>query len=155
MNFQEVCRISHNRTETDNTGTETQTYFDRDSDGLVNILNGIESSYFYTSLRIGDYTPGNHHDHPVARELYLKCRTSDIRVPRVRGTLQVYQYERRFYSNTRCSMRDRDPHPEIQMRDLRQVSADPRPMGQATRIIHEDAGEGVFHATRRLREQDR
>ncbi len=47
VNFQEVCRVSHNCTNVDNTGAETQMYFDGDSDGLVDILTDIESSCFY------------------------------------------------------------------------------------------------------------
>ncbi len=40
----------------DNTIAETQTYFDGNSDGLVNILTGIESPWFYIGLRMGNYT---------------------------------------------------------------------------------------------------
>ncbi len=38
------------------TNADTQTYFGGGSDGLVNILTEIESSWFYTGLRMGDYT---------------------------------------------------------------------------------------------------
>ncbi len=65
VNFQEVCRISYNRTNVDNTSAKTQTYFGGDSDGLVNIFTGIESPWFYTGLRIGDYAPGNHRNRLV------------------------------------------------------------------------------------------
>ncbi len=56
VNFQEMYRISHNRTRVDNTSAEIQTYFSGDSDRFVNILTEIESLWFYTGLRMGDYT---------------------------------------------------------------------------------------------------
>ncbi len=73
MNFQEMCCISHNRTRVDSTSAETQTYFDGNSDGIVNILTGIESPWFYTGLMMGDYAPRDHHDRTVTGELYLRC----------------------------------------------------------------------------------
>ncbi len=57
--------MSYNRTRTDNTIAEIQTYFGGNSNGLVNILTWIESLWFYIGLRMGNYVSGNHHDRSV------------------------------------------------------------------------------------------